>query len=255
MIAELIEDEADAATTDGQMNTLIVRPSGPGPFPVVLFYMDAPGRREELSEMARRIAACDYYVMLPNLYYRTVRDFQMQWDADGLQRMFRIMETLNRDLVAEDTAALLRLADRDPAADADRIGAVGYCMSGRYAIGAAANHPDQVRCAASFHGTSLVTDEPDSPHRLVERTPAELYFGCAEFDDWADASVTAALAAAAQSAPGRVRTEVYPGARHGFVFAEGPAYQREGAEHHWDRLFSLFARCLGTCGASKRGLQ
>ena len=33
--------------------------------------MDAPAIREELRDMARRIATVGYYVMLPNLYYRS----------------------------------------------------------------------------------------------------------------------------------------------------------------------------------------
>jgi carboxymethylenebutenolidase len=32
--------------------------------------MDAPGWREELRDMARRLASVGYFVVLPNLYYR-----------------------------------------------------------------------------------------------------------------------------------------------------------------------------------------
>ena len=52
------------------MPTFVVHPDGAGPFPVVLFYMDAPAMREELHEMARRIAGQGYYVLLPDLFYR-----------------------------------------------------------------------------------------------------------------------------------------------------------------------------------------
>ena len=66
----MIEQHLDIATADGAMNTFVVHPEEGGPFPVVLFYMDAPGNREELRDMARRLAAVGYYVVLPNLYYR-----------------------------------------------------------------------------------------------------------------------------------------------------------------------------------------
>ena len=39
--------------------------------------MDAPGKREELHDMARRIATVGYYVLLPNLYYRDAREFHL----------------------------------------------------------------------------------------------------------------------------------------------------------------------------------
>ena len=50
---------------------LHLHPERGGPFPVILFYMDAPAIREELRDMARRLATSGYYVMLPNLYYRS----------------------------------------------------------------------------------------------------------------------------------------------------------------------------------------
>jgi len=66
----MIEKHLDIATEDGAMNSFVVYPEEGGPFPLVLFCMDAPGKREELHDMARRIASVGYYVVLPNLYYR-----------------------------------------------------------------------------------------------------------------------------------------------------------------------------------------
>ena len=74
----MIEHHIDIPTADGAMNTFVVHPDEGGPFPVVLFYMDAPGKREELHDMARRIAAVGYFVVLPNLYYRRSRDYWLQ---------------------------------------------------------------------------------------------------------------------------------------------------------------------------------
>ena len=82
----MIENEIDIPTQDGAMNTFITHPEEGGPFPVVLFYMDAPGKREELHDMARRIATVGYYVLLPNLYYRREREFIM--GPDQREAMF-----------------------------------------------------------------------------------------------------------------------------------------------------------------------
>ena len=71
----MIERALDIATQDGAMNTWTVRPDDGGPLPVVLMLMDAPGVREGLREICRRIAQSGYYVLLPNLYYRTTREF------------------------------------------------------------------------------------------------------------------------------------------------------------------------------------
>ena len=71
----MLEKGINIKTGEGQINTFIVHPDEDGPHPVILFLMDAPGKREELHQMARRIASCGYWVMLPNLYYRRVTEF------------------------------------------------------------------------------------------------------------------------------------------------------------------------------------
>ena len=70
----MIEETVDINTADGQMETFVCRPERGGPYPAVFFLMDAHGIREELQDMARRLATVGYYVLLPNLYYRAGRD-------------------------------------------------------------------------------------------------------------------------------------------------------------------------------------
>ena len=66
----MIEQTIDIATQDGAMETFICHPERGGPCPAVMLLMDAPGIREELRDMARRLGTVGYYVLLPNLYYR-----------------------------------------------------------------------------------------------------------------------------------------------------------------------------------------
>src|ERR1700712_388205 len=147
----MIEHHLDIPTADGAMNSFVVYPEEGGPFPVVLFYMDAPGKREELHEMARRIAAVGYCVVLPNLYYRRSRDFYLKERTEpAMAEMFGFMATLDPRTTACDTEALLRFVEGLPAADASRIGAVGYCMSGPIVMWAAAQFPDRFQCIASI---------------------------------------------------------------------------------------------------------
>ncbi len=235
--------ELDIVTPDGVMNTFVTHPEEDGPFPVVLLLMDAPGRREELSDMARRLAAGGYYVMLPNLYYRRVRDFALTPELRS--EMIAHMNSLTNAMVCEDARALLAHTGQDPEAGSGPAGCVGYCMSGPFAFALAAAIPQRIAAAASFHGVRLCTEALDSPHLTAREVRGELYFGCAETDEWAPAEMIEALDAHLASVGVRYRIETYPGTVHGFVFPQRPAaYDQAGAERHWERLFSLFRRRL-----------
>ncbi|THD79257.1 MAG: dienelactone hydrolase family protein [Phenylobacterium sp.] len=244
----MIEQTIDIATKHGATTTFIVHPERDGPHPVVLFFMDAPAIREELRDMARRLATAGYYVMLPNLYYRKgvmeMKDLPPLAEAEARARMFEFMNSLSIPLVMDDADALLGFADRDPAAGKGPVGAVGYCMSGQYAINFAARWPERVGAAASIYGVRLVTDEADSPHLAAAKALGELYFGCAEHDTWAPLEMVEALDQSIKSGNLNAEVELYPGVHHGFAFPQRLVYDKPSAERHWERLFALFGRNL-----------
>ena len=196
--------------------------------------------------MARRLAAVGYLVVLPNLYYRRVREYFLKERTEpAMTEMFAYMATLDRGTTAGDTRALLAFVDADPAADGRRVGAVGYCMSGPLVMWAAADFPERIASIASIHGANMATEKPDSPHRMAPKIGCESYFACAEIDKWAPPADIDKLAAALRDAGTPHRIEWYPGVEHGFVFpGRVGAYDRAAAERHWERLFALFDRTL-----------
>ena len=242
----MIESHLDIPTADGAMNTFVVHPEEGGPHPVVLFYMDAPGKREELHAMARRIATVGYFVVLPNLYYRRTRDFVLrERTPQAMAPMFEHMDSLSNAMLVADTGAMLAYVDSQAAADGRRVGAVGYCMSGPFVFAAAAALPDRIRAIAAIHGANMVTDRDDSPHRLASRIKAETYVACAEIDKWASPEQMRTLEQAMRAGGMNYRLEWYPKAEHGFVFpGRAGIYDQDAAERHWERLFALFDRNL-----------
>jgi carboxymethylenebutenolidase len=245
----MIEQIVDIPTKHGATTTFIVHPEREVPHPVVLFFMDAPAIREELRDMARRMATVGYYVMLPNLYYRSgvleLKDLPSLPEAESRTRMFDLMGSLSIPLVMSDADGLLNFADLDPAASKGKIATVGYCMSGQFAINFAARYPDRVAAAASIYGVQLVTDQADSPHLAAQKAKAELYFACAEHDPYAPLEMVQALEASLKSRA-RAEVELYPGVHHGFAFPQrSAAYDKAAAERHWERLFALWRRTLG----------
>ncbi len=243
----MIERTIDIATPDGAATTFIVHPERGGPHPVIFFYMDAPAIREELRDMARRFASGGYYVLLPNLYYRSgvleLGPLSPDPNSEGRKRMFELMESLSIAKIMEDTRALLEFVDADPAAKKTKMGAVGYCMSGQYAINAAAQFPERFAAAASIYGVRLITDGADSPHRMAHKAGhAELYFACAEIDRWMPLEQIAPLREGLKGLNAEV--ELCPGVEHGFAFPQRAAYNKDAAERHWERLFALWRRNL-----------
>lgn len=240
----MIEHHIDLATRDGAMNTFITHPEEGGPFPVVFFYMDAPGKREELHDMARRIATTGYYVVLPNLYYRWTREFDLITGTAGetREKMFELMHGLSDAMVAIDTETMFAHVDADPHADASTAGCVGYCMSGPFAFAMACMFPERIQAAASIYGVRLFGEK--SSAAIADRARGELYFACAEFDEYAPADMVDALEAHLAAIGANARVERYAGAHHGFAFPLRPVFDKAAAERHWERLFGLFERNL-----------
>ena len=242
----MIDQQIEIPTKDGHTTTFITHPERGGPYPVVIFYMDAPAIREELRDMARRLGTSGYYVMLPNLYYRSgvmeLGPLPTDPESPERKRMFALMASINIPLVMEDTRALLAYAKGQSAARTDIVGTVGYCMSGQYAVNAATHFPERVKAAASMYGVQLATDRAESPHLAANKTKAELYFGCAETDIYAPQEIIDKLKEGMKGSNNEV--EIYPGTHHGFAFPKRPVYDRDAAERHWERLLALYRRNL-----------
>jgi len=238
----MIETNLDIVTPDGEMPTWIMRPEGDGPFPVILFLMDAPGMRQEIRDMASRLATAGYYVMTSQVDYREVQEFNV-FESGDRDRMFELMGNLSNDMADADAGAMITHAAGDAAADASKVGVVGYCMSGPFAITNAAAHSN-IRAAASIHGVRLVADADDSPHNQLDAVSGEIYVGCAETDSYAPPEMISAFEAALAASSANGTVEWYPGTEHGFAYQERPQYDRAASERHWEQLHSLFSRNL-----------
>lgn len=241
----MIEDRVELETKDGTMTTFVFHPEEGGPWPIVLYLMDAPSIRPALMDMASRLATAGYYVMLPFLFYRgsEYREFGMS-DEDMHARR-DLMRTVSRDGIIDDAEAMLAYADSDAAADSNaRVGSVGFCMSGRLVLALAQRMPDRVGAVASIHGGGLVVDRDDSPHLQVDQIKGEVYFGWPDEDPSAPFEHIAVMDKALEDAGVPHRIDFMKGALHGFAPPGGARYNREASEKHWERIHDLFRRNL-----------
>lgn len=235
----------DLETPDGPMPTFTCWPDSGGPYPAIVFYMDAPAIREELYDMARRMADEGYYVILPDLFYRfgTIRFprrnpySRIVWQA--------IMKELSNAMVMDDTRVLL---DYMAGLDQVKTGAkacIGYCMSGRIVTTAAAEFPETFAASASLYGVGIVTAKDDTPHLKVKDIKGEIYYGFAETDSTVPSYVIPALKAELDAHGIDYKLEVHPGTEHGFCFPLRDVYDEAAAEKVYAHFMDMCRRKLG----------
>ena len=190
-----------------------------------------------------------YFVLLPDLFHRSgpykpmdARDvFSDPEKRKVLMEKFFARATLAN--VMSDTEAFLDYLAAQPDVRPGGIGTTGYCMGGLMSLTAAGTYPDRVVAAASYHGSRLVTDAPDSPHLLAPRIKARVYVAGAIEDQSFPDAMKQRLEQALTEAGVDHRIETYP-ARHGWVLRDTPAYDPAAAERHWQTLLALFDATL-----------
>ena len=242
----MYERDVSIVTRYGIQPGFAACPDGSGPFPPVIFYMDAPGFREELRNMARRIAAQGYFCLLPDLYYRLgLLRFDIPRRNDAMSVVIRgAMNSLTNAAVAEDTAGMIAFLDAQDRVKRGPVGCVGHCMSGPFVATIAALFPSRIAAAASLYGIGIVTDKPDSPHLIIDRAKAELYFAFAEHDPGVPAQAITDLQATLARTELRHTVKIVPHTHHGYQFPARPDYNPEASEQTWNELFALWDRTL-----------
>lgn len=242
------QHRVDLQTGDGTVDTYVYQPTGAGPWPAVVMYMDAFGIRPQLGEMAQRLASNGYVVALPNLYHRTpLEPFdpkQVATEGPERARFKGMVASINGPMVMSDTAAVFTHLDTLPAVRRSPAGALGYCMGGGYALAAAGTFPDRVAVAASFHGGALATDKADSPHLLAPKMRARVYVGAAGIDPTFPDEQRQRLETALSEAGVSYEVDTYEQAKHGFAVNGHLVYDKEASERHWQRLLRLFHETL-----------
>jgi carboxymethylenebutenolidase len=236
--------QVEIRTPDGVCPSYVYRPLGDGPWPAVLVFMDGIGIRDAMLEVGERLATYGYFVLLPDLFYRSGPYAPMNARTvftDPEQRkvlMEKYFALATLPNLMRDTRAFLEYLSAQPDVKRGGIGTTGYCMGGRASLAAAGTYPDQIVAAASYHGGRLATDDPESPHLLAPRMKARIYVAGAIEDSSFPDDMKARLEAALSAAQVDHVIETYP-ARHGWVLRDTPVHDPVSAERHWQTLVAL----------------
>lgn len=249
------ESFIEIPTADGRMETFVTHPEQDGPFPPVVLYMDVWGVREELHDLARRVATVGYCCMVPDFYYRQGRIRSTFRNDKGenisLSRLSKEDQAkvlapalqLADSMVVEDSGAILKfLHDGSQPVKPETVGSIGYCMGGRHVMQVAERYPEHFKASASLHGTTLISDRPDSPHLGVAKLRGALYCGFAEFDHYAPRPMIQQLGDLLKSCSVTYSHQIHKGAEHGYALPDRDIFDKRAAERDWELIFAMFHR-------------
>ncbi len=234
----------EIATRDGSCWSYVYRPTGNGPWPAVLVFMDGLGIRPAMLELGEHLATFGYFVLVPDLFYRSGPYAPMDPHAifsDPEKRkvlMEKYVAPASSANIMSDTRAFLDYLAAQPDVKPGGIGTTGYCMGGLMSLTAAGTYPDRIVATASYHGGRLASDAPDSPHRLVSKIKSQVYIAGAIDDASFPDDMKERLEDALTKAGVDHVIETYP-AKHGWVFRDTPVYDAAAAERHWRTLIAL----------------
>jgi carboxymethylenebutenolidase len=246
-----METEVEIKTADGAADGILFQPDGKGTFPGVIHLTDIGGIRQSHRDMAQRLSSQGYTVLLPNVFYRTGKPpmfdspFKMG-EEKCMKRLAELSGPLTPEAMARDASPYVDFLSKRESVSRGPLGVVGYCFTGAMALRIAATRPDRIAAAASFHGGSLYTDAPTSPHLLLPQVKARLYFGHAFEDRSMPEEAIDKLDRALEAWGGEYESEVYEGAHHGWTVPQSgnSAYNQPQAERAFHKLSALFAETL-----------
>lgn len=252
--SEIIDTNVQVTTAAGTCDAALIHPQK-GAWPGVILFTDVFGLRPTMRDMAKRLAADGFTVLVPNPFYRTSKPPGLSLDIDfsnpaDRAKIDALRAPMTHDAVMQDATAYMQFLDSQAQVNKKaKMGVFGYCMGGPMTMLAAAANPGRIGAGASFHGGGVVTDKPDSPHLLVPKIRAQFYFGIAVNDDQKQPDAKTKLDEAFKGAHLPAKIEVYAGCMHGWCVKDMPAtpgkppiYNEPQAERAWGELVGLFKR-------------
>ena len=210
------------------MSAYYSAPERPAPFPGVVIIHEMFGLNDNIRDITRRFAAAGYFGLAVDLFSGRNRMICLARLLHGL-----ILSPIKNGVVGDLQSALDTLRRRQ-GVDPERVGVIGFCLGGSYALQLACV-TGEMRAAAVFYG--------QNPRPLEAVTKACPIVGSYPEQDFT-AQAGRKLDAMLKSVDVIHDIKIYPGARHSFFNNRGSAYDEEAAADAWRRTVSFFDQHL-----------
>jgi carboxymethylenebutenolidase len=203
-------------------------PDGRGPHPGVVVIHEAYGLNDNIKDISRRFAGAGYVALAVDLFTDRNRAVCMTRYMAGMLR-----GSVNRHGIFDLKMALTLLAKLSEV-DATRMGAIGFCMGGGFAVAWACTD-SRLKVIAPFYASN------PRPIEVLRRL-CPVVGSYPEKDFTANAGRTLERELEKDGIPHDIK--IYPNARHSFFREGGSAYDKEAADDSWNRVMTFFGHHL-----------
>lgn len=214
----------------------VARPSGEGPFPVVIMVHEWWGLQADIVSKADALAADGYIVVAPNLF----RGNTTTWIPTAIWQV----STTPTTQIDSDLDAVMLWITNQPQADAQNVAIMGFCFGGGTAIRYSVNTPE-IAATAVFYGSTI--NDPQQLKRVSG--PVLGIFG--EADTMIPVSEVKAFEAGLDAAGVPNEITIYAGEGHAFVKGMDEIAKGGNQQKAWEQLRTFLKQALH--GAASRG--
>lgn len=216
---------AEIPMSDGGRCQLYLARSPTGRSPAVVLIPPIFGATPGIEGFAQRLSAQGFEVAVPDLFWRTLPG-PLGYEGADRDKAQERYQTFDVQQGVDDLGRILTWC-RSAHFSTGKVGVVGICFGGRYAVLAAANLG--ASAAVSYHGT-FIGKHIDVLPRI--ECPVSLHFG--EADPHVPMSEVVAISSATPS-NGNIEIFSYSDAPHGFMQQDRASYRPAVAELAWAR--------------------
>jgi len=230
---DLVHEKITLQVADGtQMDAYVSRPEKQGSsIPGLIVLQEAFGVNAHIRKVADRFAEQGYLAIAPELFHRTARGFE--GDYNNFNSVTPHMRAMTTEGAEADLRATFEWLKKQPAVQADSISSVGYCMGGRISFLANAILP--LRAAASYYGGGIAPG-------LLDRAPtlhAPMLFFWGELDKHIPPEQRAAVIGSLEKAGKQYVNVEFSDAGHGFNCDERASFQPRASRRAWALLLEF----------------
>jgi len=244
VLAQAIKTSMDGLdggdTKIGDIPAYYAVPKGKGKRPVVIVVPEVFGLHEHIKDVVRRLAKAGYFAVSNDPYFR-MGDLTK---VEDIKQVVATATKLTDEQAFRDLDSVVAWAEKQPRANAARLGITGFCIGGRM-VWMYTAHQKKVDAGVAWYGSLTARGAmPQTPIDVadkIDRPVLGLYGGA---DQGIPLDLVERMRAGLKAFGNDEKSQihVYEGTPHAFYADYRPSYRKEAAQDGWKRMLAWFKK-------------